>query len=64
MPNVTKWRREVDDVAREVNTTGASHLKITHPDGWFVFVSSTPGDRRSRANLRADVRRRAAGVRR
>lgn len=61
--------REVAAIASEfgcvVRLTNGGHLRISHPDGWFVFSPSTPGDhRRDLKNLRAILRRfarRSAG---
>jgi hypothetical protein len=37
--------------------TGSGHIRFVHPSGALVTASSTPGDRRSWLNQRADLRR-------
>lgn len=60
------WRRTIEDLAREfgctVEDSRGDHLKLTHPSGWFLFVSKSPSDHRALSNVRGDLRRKAAGV--
>lgn len=59
--NAGAWFREVSAVAIEhgatVERTRSGHLRIVHPDGWFVITSGTPGDWRTLKNMRRDIRR-------
>ena len=60
------WLRQVGELAEEygcaVERTEGNHLRLKHPDGWFVFCSSSPSDKRALRYLRSDLRRKAAGV--
>ena len=38
-----------------LSKTNGGHMKLTG-DGWTVFTSSTPSDRRSISNIRRDIR--------
>jgi predicted RNA binding protein YcfA (HicA-like mRNA interferase family) len=40
-----------------VTCTRGGHLRFTHPNGALVHTSSTPGDRRAVAAIRAHLRR-------
>jgi hypothetical protein len=44
-----------------LSRSGTGHLRWESPDGAVVFTTSTPGDRRSTLNDRAELRR--AGLR-
>lgn len=39
---------------------GSSHVRLSHPDGRLVTISSTPSDRRALQAIRADLRRAGA----
>jgi hypothetical protein len=41
----------------QVEHRKAGHIKVTHPSGGIVFLPSTPSDRRSMLNTRAQLRR-------
>lgn len=60
------WRRQVEDLAAEfgceLEHTRGDHLRVAHPSGWALSVSKSPSDHRALANVRADLRRKAAGV--
>lgn len=60
------WMRDVAKLADEfgcsTQVTPGGHIKLKHPTGWFAFAPSTPGDHRSLANLKSDLRRKRAGV--
>lgn len=43
-----------------VGTTKNSHLRFISPQGYTVFGSSTPSDRRAIANIRGKLRRQLA----
>jgi hypothetical protein len=49
------------DLDLEITTTRNNHLKVTLPNGRFVFMASTPSDRRNALNTRAQIRRAIAG---
>lgn len=60
------WRRAIEELAEEFGATveesRGDHLRIRHPSGWFLSVSKSPSDHRALANVRGDLRRKAAGV--
>lgn len=60
------WRRAIEDLAREfgceLDQSKGDHLRLVHPSGWFLFVSKSPSDHRALANVKSDLRRKAAGV--
>ncbi len=64
--NSRVWKREVTELAARygctVDSTNNQHLKIMHPEGWFVFCSLTPSDGRALRYVESDLRRKAAGV--
>lgn len=61
-----RWRDQVRELAEEFGCTleesPGGHLKLAHPSGWFLFVSKSPSDHRALANVKSDLRRKAAGV--
>ena len=60
-----KHDRTLTKLAKESNATllktSGGHMKLAG-DGWMVFTSSTPSDRRSILNLRRDIRRAIQGA--
>lgn len=55
-----KHERTLNGLAQQygatLGRTNGGHMKLTG-DGWTVFTSSTPSDRRSISNIRRDIRR-------
>lgn len=41
-----------------IETSNGNHYRLRLPNGHSVYTSSTPSDRRSMRNVRAEVRRR------
>ncbi|HZJ67700.1 MAG TPA: hypothetical protein VFD36_29555 [Kofleriaceae bacterium] len=66
MSATSTWRRQVAELVHEFGATfevTTGHIKIRHPSGWSLTASSSPSDcSRAIKNLRADLRRKAAGV--
>jgi hypothetical protein len=63
----TTWQRQLRSLASaygwSLEHTRGGHLKLTHPAAAVpIFTASTPSDRRALRNVRAELRRRGAGV--